>query len=240
MKQFYEKNSIDKDFANMLQEAAVLYQKKKHPENDSGTEFIKKQLKARKVKKQKKVLKSVAVVAIILVTGIATSIWCQVDGVYGGKRFIEKCVSIVSPVDHEEIVTEDGEISNIITIDNEEKLELAYKKYPEVKELGYIPDGYNFESLTIETGKTYTSIEYIYMNDTKPLIVSFDYNSDSPDIMIVGDLYKSKETGKEMYVDEIVDTNEYSIIQITDTYDCVVMGIGDKEEGIKVIDNINK
>ena len=58
--------------------------------------------------------------------------------------------------------------------------------------------------------------------------------------MVVGEEYVSPGTGQTMYVEENRDTNEYSIIEICETYNCIVMGRGSREEGIKIIESIKE
>lgn len=238
MKQFKENRDVNSEFCELLKK--VTNQHEEYNFNyDESKEFVNRQLKKRKKEKYRKYLKSVAMIAIILVTAVSISIWYEVDGVYGGKRFVDKCVNIISPIDYEEEVNEIGEITTTITVSEEQHLDAAAKRFEGLKIAKYIPDGYVFDTLTIRQGAIFTSVEYIYMRGEEPLIIGFEYYKNSPEITVTGETYYSSNTGKTFYVDVFPEENQFSVIEINNQYDCMVMGTGDKDIGIRVIESID-
>ena len=241
----YDKKSIEIDnkLADKISAASIDYSSTLWEESLNSQEeaeiFIKNTLKKKRRSATNKLIKSVAVVMLILVTGVVSSIWFQIDGVYGGKQLISKCIDIVTPLEIEEEINDEGDITKIITINEEDDIVLAKEQLGSFKVAQYVPDGYEFDYLTIRDSLERTRLEYTYDRDGKLLLVIFEYEKGTPDIMVVGELYKSPKTGQEMYIDTIEETGEYSVIEITDTYDCYVMGTGDANEGIKIVESIN-
>lgn len=240
MKQFEYRDDMDKTLSEQLQEASLIYEYKNLADTSIGVDFVHGLIKKQKKKRQMKALKSVAVIAVVLITGLFANIWMQADGVYGGKRFVEKCINIISPLDISEEINEFGERTTIITVTEEKNLSAAKEQFEDLRIPTYVPEGFTFDILTIRKGNTHSSVEYVYKKDTELLVIAFEYNSTDSEIMIVGDLYKSPVTGQEMYVDEIKKSNEFSVIEITDSYDCIVLGTGSKDIGIKIIENIKE
>ena len=242
MKNFGEKKKIDYEFSQMMQDASLLYQEQCLKENEIDKAFISAQIKARKKQKVKRLLTSAAAVVLILVTGITVNVWLQTDGVYGGKQFIKKCVTLISPLDYEEEINEDGNVSTTVSITNEEHLDAAKEYFEPLRIPKYIPDGYVFQQLTIREDSTMTTVEYIYNNGDTPLLIAFMYSEidEEEEIVVTGDVYQSPVSGKKLYVSENPSTQEYSVIEITKTYECVVSGIGELEEGIRIMESIEK
>ena len=239
MKSLDDRRDVDKDFLELMQEASFLYEQENLKCGDVDEVFIRQLLKRKKQANIKKALRSVAVITLVLITGVSVSVWTQVDGVYGGKQFVEKCISLISPINSEEEINEDGDVTNVITITDEADLSLAKRTFEKLKHATYIPEGYVFDSLKIQKGTDFETVEYRYVKGEQSLLIVFQYEEEMSEIMVVGEIYKSPQSGKQFYIDEIEETKEYSIIDVTETYECIVMGIGDKQEGIKVIESID-
>ncbi len=240
MKTFGEKKKIDYEFSQMMQEASLLYQEQCLKEHDIDREFIYEKIRDRKRQRVKRFLTSAAAVVLILVTGITVNVWFQADGAYGGKQFVKRCVTIISPLDYDEKIDEDGQKTTIISIDKEEHLDAAQEYFDGLKAARYIPKGYSFKQLTIQEYASSSFVEYVYDNKNTPLVITFFYSDDSEeeDSVVMGELYLSPTSGKELYISENTATNEYCVIELTENYDCIVSGKGKLEEGVRIIESI--
>lgn len=241
MKTFGEKKKIDYEFSQMMQEASLLYQEQCLKEHDIDREFIYEKIRDRKRQRVNRFLTSAAAVVLILVTGITVNVWFQADGAYGGKQFIKRCVTIISPLDYDEKIDEDGQKTTIISIDEEKHLDDAEEYFDGLKAARYIPKGYSFKQLTIQENPTSSFVEYVYNHDTDvALVIAFFYSDDSEDedTVVMGELYLSPTSGKELYISENTATNEYCVIELTENYDCIVSGKGELKEGIRIIESI--
>ena len=99
---------IDKEFSRQMQEAAYVYSKEKYrmtPEDDA---FIKRLVSDRRKRKRRNVMKVAAVVVLTIGTGVSSVLWMNDDGVYGGRRVVDKCISVISDLDIAEEVDDDG------------------------------------------------------------------------------------------------------------------------------------
>lgn len=236
MKQF-DNRDIDKEFAEIMKEAC-LTNEESHYDDKEAKEFIYSLIKENNKNKGKRFFRSVAVIMMILFTGVTVSIWCQVDGVYGGKHLVEKCVNLISPLSQKEEIDDDGNIVNVFSIDEEQEIKFAQKAFPQLKKINYIPEGYTFDHLIIQEGNDYMTVEYAYHSGSAPLFISFQYDKANSEIMVVGESYVLEDTGRKLYIDEIDETGEYTVIEITEFYDCMVTGVGDKSMGIKIMESI--
>lgn len=239
MKKHSEMKKIDHEFSQMMQKASLTYQEECLKDNEIDRDFISNQIKYKKRQHMKRILTSAAAVVLVLVTGITVNVWCQADGVYGGKRFVDKCVTLISPLNYDEEVNEDGQVTTVVSINKEEHLDAAEEFFDALKIAKYIPKGYSFEQLTIWE-YTEPAVEYIYTDGENPLVIAFYYSdgNEDEDIVITGELYRSVASGKKMYINENTATNEYTVIEITKNYECIVMGNGELEEGIRVMESI--
>lgn len=236
----HDDNNLDKSLSEALTDASMLYLQEEL-ENSREDEIFVRMLKKRKRKKMlSRCTRTITVVVLVLFTGVSISIWSQADGVYGGKRFIRKCVNVISPISIEEEISDTGEITVVTTVTDEEDIKKAKDVFDKLKIAGYIPKGYTFDKLTIRADEIITSVEYIYSKGDYVLVISFEYGAEDADIMVVGEEYVSPDTGQTMYVEENRDTNEYSVIEICETYNCIIMGRGTGEEGIKIIESIKE
>lgn len=239
MKKHSEMKKIDYEFSQMMQKASLTYQKECLKDNEIDRAFISNQIKHKKRQSMKRIFTSVAAVILILVTGITVNVWCQTDGAYGGKRFVDKCVTLISPLNYDEEVNEDGQITTVVSINKEEHLDAAEEYFGVLKIAKYIPEGYTFQQLTIWS-YSQPVVEYIYTDGKNPLVITFYYSdgNEEEDIVITGELYRSVASGKKMYINENTVTNEYTVIEITKNYECIVTGNGELEEGIRVMESI--
>ena len=239
MKKHSEMKKIEHEFSQMMQKASLTYQEECLKDNEIDREFISNQIKYKKRKSMKRIFTSAAAVVLILVTGITVNVWCQADGVYGGKRFVDKCVTLISPLNYDEEVNEDGQVTTVVSIDKEELLDAAEEYFGALKIAKYIPDGYTFEQLTIWSYSE-PVVEYIYTDGKNPLVIAFYYSDGNvdEDIVIIGEQYRSIVSGKNLYVNENTAANEYTVMEIAKNYECIVTGNGELEEGIRVMESI--
>lgn len=233
-----DKKNLDKELSDVLSEAAMLYQEEELGNTDIDELFIHRLVKQKRKRTFSRFTRTVAVVMLVLVTGVSISVWSQVDGVYGGKRFIQKCVTIISPLSIEEIINDSGEVTTITTVTEKKDIPKAKKVFENLKIARYIPEGYSFDKLTIREDAVTSSVEYIFSKGDEVLVIAFEYGTEDADIMVAGEEYVSPNTGKKLYVDENRELNEYSVIEICNEYDCIIAGRGHKEEGIRIIESI--
>lgn len=233
---------INKEFNNKMQEAAYLYSKQKYEKIFADDIFIKKLASYNRRRKRNCIMRTVAVIMVVILTGTSSMIWFNNDGVYGGKRVLDKCISAISPLETEEEVDDDGNVFQVIIIQNESDIEELKKYVDEVRGPEYIPDGYSFEKLTVRRHSDLIDFEYLYSNveEKNIIIVSFKYYKYDPEIMVLGEKYLSMETGQEMYVAELSDSGEFVVTEITDKYSCIISGKGDENIGIRMMESIQK
>ncbi|MDD7718568.1 MAG: hypothetical protein PUJ11_03590 [Eubacteriaceae bacterium] len=239
MKMLNDEKVLDKALSEVFSEASMLYQQENFKDTDVDELFVHSLIKKKRRRSLLRFTRSSAVVALVLVTGVSISVWSQVEGVYGGKHFIQKCVSMISPLSTEELINDAGEVVTITTVTDESDITKAKKVFPNLKIAKHIPEGYCFNKLTISKSSSMSSVEYLYSKGESILAITFQYGTEDADIMVVGEEYISPNTGQKMYVYEDTKENIYSIIEIDENYDCIVTGRAHKEEGIQVIESID-
>lgn len=233
---------INKEFNNKMQEAAYLYAKQKYEKEDVSKSFTNELTGSNKKRYRNRLMRTAAILILVILTGMSSVIWVNDDGVHGGKQVLSKCISIISPLDMETEVDDDGNVAQIIKISEESDIKELKKHIKEVRGVEYIPDNYSFESLTVRKYADSTFLEYMYTNpvDKSIILVFFDYYDYDPDVIVMGELFTSENTGQTMYVAELPETDEFIVTEITDTYDCVISGKGDKDIGIRMIESIHE
>lgn len=231
---------INKEFNKNMQEAAYLYSAKNYKTSSTKDRFIKNLLSRRRQKNIKHTIRIAAIIALVLLTGVTSMIWSNNDGVYGGKRIVNKGFSIISPLNMEEEIDDDGNVSQVITTCNETDIKELQKYVNGIRKPAYVPEGYNFEKLTARKYSDVTNLEYLYGNtDSKDLIVIvMTYYSYDPEITALGKVYTSDKTGQQMYVAELSDTNEFVVTIVEKRYSCSVSGKGNKTTGIRIMESI--
>lgn len=233
---------VNKEFSNKMQEAAYLYAKQKYENEDVSKAFISELTGNNKKRYRNHLMRTAAILTLVVLTGMSSVIWFNDDGAYGGKRVLSKCISIISLLDMETEVDDDGNVAQIIKISKESDIKELKKHIKEVRGVEYIPDNYSFESLTVRKYSDSTFLEYMYTNpvDKSIILVFFDYYDYDTDMMVMGELFTSEKTGQTMYVAELPETDEFIVTEITDTYDCVISGKGDKDIGIRMMESVKK
>ena len=126
---------------------------------------------------------------------------------------------MISPLNYDEEVNEDGQVTTVVSIDKEELLDAAEEYFGALKIAKYIPDGYTFEQLTIWSYSE-PVVEYIYTDGKNPLVIAFYYSDGNvdEDIVIIGEQYRSIVSGKNLYVNENTAANEYTVMEIAKNY----------------------
>lgn len=239
----YEKEidkNTDETFSKALTEASLTYQHHTRSIDDDDRAFVRQLVRDKRKKNAIRFTKTVAVVLVVVSAGMLTSIWSPTDGVYGKGDFVQKIVNVISPFDTKEIVDDENGRVKITTVRNESDITRAKSVFEELEKAEYLPEGYNFDKMTISQSDYGTSIEYIYSRNKDVIIVAFEYATENSSIGVIGDRYVSSKTGKCLYVDEDKEENISSVIEITDAHDCMVMGNTNKDEAIKIIESIAK
>lgn len=235
------KTNLDtnENFNKMMQDASDIYARKKY--DDVVDEiFLKELIERKRMSRKNHILKCASIVMIILLTGVSAGIWFNAEGAYGGKTVLQKYVSVMDPLEIKEEVDEDGNVTVSAVVDNEKDIKKIAGYFENLMIAEYVPPAYKFKNLSLSEVGENTTIEYIYEKGKDSLIISFDYYNHEPEIMVTGKPYSSPKTGQLLYINEIDGTDEYSVIEIKDEYDCVVTGIGNVKEGIKIIESIKQ
>lgn len=235
---------IDKEFSRQMQDAAYVYSKEKYrmtPEDDA---FIKRLVSDRRKSTRRKVMKVVAVVMLTVTAGVSSVLWMNDDGVYGGRHVMDKCISVISAIDIAEEVDDDGLVTQVITVSNENDIAKLKKYVDHVHGPSYIPGDYVFDTLKAYVTSDSTILEYTYIDPEQghdnEILFFVTYYGYDPDFVVRGDLYKSDKTGQEMYVDEVKDTGEFIATEVTDTYSCTAAGKGKRITGIRMVESIRE
>lgn len=235
------KSKVHDEFNIKMQEARQLYIRQNYDVPELDMERLKHVYKDSRRKTSRYTLKIAAMLAVVLLCGMSIGVWINGDGAYGGQNIINKCLTIVAPDDNTSVISEDDTESSERIIEDESEADAALGKLVLAHKPGYLPDGYAFEHLSIVElyDPDETLVEFSYKKGAIPLFVSFHYYEyANQDITVVGRLYTSPVTGQDMYIDEIEDTGEYTVIAVTDKYDCCVTGIGNVEEGVKIMESV--
>lgn len=235
-----EPQSISRNFNQAIQEASELYVREHYKAPELDPALLKKIKKSRKKSVYKRIVQ-IAAIFMVVAVGVSAGIWANADGAYGGKKIINKWVNIISPLDIEQKTAEDGSILETVTITDEKKIEDAGDFAEQLYMPEYIPSGYSFETLKIEKDADYIYQDYQYKKGKEYLTVSANINRTGVDtgLTVTGELYKSPVTGDDLYV-AAYEGDEYSVARIGDKVDCLVGGIGDIKEGIKVMEGFKE
>ena len=155
---------IDKEFSRLMQDAAYVYSKEKYRMTPEDYAFIKKLVTDRRKRKRRNVIKVAAVVVLTIGAGVSSVLWMNDDGVYGGRRVMDKCISVISELDIEEEVDDDGLVTQVITVSNENDIEKLKKYVDHVHGPSYIPGDYVFDKLKVYVTSDSTILEYTYID----------------------------------------------------------------------------
>lgn len=232
------KHDINKEFSKMMQEACNIYWEAEYHDILDNKEFIDDLLRKRKYIRNKRILQSVAVVLMILLTGVYASVWFHADNSYAEKRLSEKHISVISPQNLNEKTDGENSDTEIITVKDEEGMRWSKKDMGEIHIARYIPEGYDMDQLIVTTMSGYKSAEYTYSKKNNILYLCLEYYNETADITVVGNVYISPITNQKMYIKTIDDTDGYTISCYEETYDCYIRGMGDIKEGIKVMESL--
>lgn len=93
----------------------------------------------------------------------------------------------------------------------------------------------------IEKGTALVRYEYTYEDKSEtPLYICFVFNPAQKDILLSGYPYHSPRTGEKMYINEIEETDEFAVTRVTEEYECIVSGFGNKNVGIRIMENLRE
>lgn len=242
MKDIGTNAGIDKEFNQKMQEAAFIYEKSRHENNPPDHDFIKRLMKERRKERRNCIMRIAAIFTMAAIMGVISVAWVNSDGVYGGKYILNKCITFVSPLEGEVEIDDDGNVMRITTARSEEEIKIVKNKINGMVGPTYIPQGYSFKELTVRETSERVDLEYLYQDakDGSDLVVMVMYYDYDADITIMGDAYVSEKTGKTMYVAELLETNQFTVTEIGDEYDCTLFGEGNKETGIQIMESIRE
>lgn len=190
----------------------------------------------------------IAVIIIaILIFGMFLGVWISGGGAYGGQRIVDKCLSVLDSGKESDELVPGPDYEKVI--ENEDEIDAALNELDIAHKPGYIPEDCVFDNATIiydsdafgtaENPSAWAQITYYYNRGNDVYYVGFDYyQNPTGSTNVVGKLYRSPVTGQEMYIDEIEEEGQFSVISIFDTFDCCVMGSGTVEEGIRSMESI--
>lgn len=236
-----EADKTHQEFCRKMQEANEQYVRMNFALPEMGEELRRKIRQNGRRIRYKRMGRFAAMLTMTLFTGICFGIWMNADSTYGGKQFSQKVVSLISPLDIHKEIDEAGNEWQTTTITSLDDLEDAAEFCGELYIPEYIPDGYHFRQLKIDKGTDFVQYEYTYENSEKlPIYIGFNFDSFDKSILVTGELYHSPRTGEEMYVNEIEETNEFTVTRITDEYECMVSGLGSKNIGVRIMENLRK
>lgn len=225
-----------------MQEAALLYAKEKYNSIPVDDAFIKKLASDQRKRRNKRIINIAAAIMLIAATSVSSVIWVNDDGVYGGRRVIDRCVSLMSDLNIEEEIDEDGLVTQVITIDTEKDIPKLKEYIGDVHGPGYVPEGYSFNTLTVRKYSDSMILEYLYknQNDDNEILCFVSYNDGTAETVVRGDPYISEKTGQKMYVDELPETGEFIVTEAANEYTCTAAGTGSSSEGIRMIGSLHR
>lgn len=208
---------------------------------DADTQAISESRETVKVKGTKtKTLKTAGLVAGFVIAVII--------GAFAFNAYIDDVGADKNP--KEEIVTEDGVIiedggwgssdgeDGVWVITDWEHVEAAKETIPELLIPGYIPEGYEFEKLTIETVSEGMMIcEYIFNNGESIVEIESQHYSSTTSSFNIGDVARKVESQKGMvYIQEY--NKKIATIQIDDGILLYIESTVSDNDIIKIIDSL--
>lgn len=240
--QFSSDELLTRKFNKTMQEAGELYARKRDDAPEFDHDFLKTLKQNKRRRRYKRAVQAVAMFMVILTGGLSFGIWMNADGAYGGRRLVHKYVNIIEPFNIEYRQSKDGHTIESAIITDESQIKDA-KEFAEILYVPhYIPEEYQFRSLTIEKDADYIVLDYLYVDENKEkLLITFKYceaGLDS-DVTLLGESYKSSATGETLYATKDT-TNMYCVSMVGEKQECFITGIGDAETGIKIIENFKK
>ncbi|MCQ4636771.1 hypothetical protein NE619_08510 [Anaerovorax odorimutans] len=232
---------LHEELCKKMQEASEQYVRQTYEAPEIDPQLFGRIKQRQKRNTHKKVLRIAALFTVVLLGGISLSVWFNADGAYGGKRLIGKYVHLLSSSSIHEEVDEEGNRSEVMEIDNFENMKEAEDLIETLYVPKYIPEGYSFISLKVTKNADEEMYTYTYKNSTQgSLYIDYNFDNFDKDIMIDGEPYTSPRTGEKLYIKKIEETDEYTVVKVADRFECVINGIGDIEEGIRIMENLEK
>lgn len=236
-----ENDKIHQEFCRKMQETNEQYVRANFTAPEIGQELRQKIRQIERRMRYKRAGRFAAMFTIVLLTGMSFGIWMNADGVYGGKQFSQKVIRLISPLEIYTTVDEDGNRRQTAIVTDWDDLQNAAELCGKLYIPEYIPDGYYFYQLKICKGEDSVQYEYTYEDSEKtPLYIEFNLDSSDKNILIAGQPYRSPRTGEQMYINEIQETNEFSVVKVTDEYECIINGFGSKNVGVRVMENLRE
>ena len=236
-----EDNGVHERFCRELREANEQYvrENKKAPsiDRDWMNAFT---LRVRK-NRRKRLCRVCVMMLVLMIGSLSAGAWLNSESAYGGKRVMLQSINLVSPLD---ISTEyeDGSLVKHITANEHDNVSDMKRFFSDIYEPDYLPAGYSFGrcDMTIYDWITIVQFSYGKSECEDEICITFEYWKNGPSTDTYGEKYKDPKTGKELYVQEVEDTREYSVTDFNEHYQCTVTGIGRSEDGIKVINSMRK
>lgn len=241
MKQTEGSNSIHEELCKRMQEASELYVRKHYQPPELDKELKDRFIQAARKQRYTRIMRIAAMFMVLLMGSVSMGVWMNADGVYGGKRVTQKLVHFFDPLEIQETTDEDGNVTQELKINQFDNIHNALVFFDRIYVPEFIPDEYQFKQFVIEKGSELVRYEYTYEGKREmPLYICFTFNSMQKDIMLSGYPYHSPRTGEKMYINEIKGTNEYTVTRVTDKYECMINGIGSKNIGIRIMENLRE
>lgn len=239
MKQTEENNNIHEELCKRMQEASELYVREHYQPPELDKELKDRLIQAARRQRYKRIMRIVTMLMVFLMGSVSVGVWMNAEGVYGGKRVTQKLVHFFVPLEIQEKTDEDGNVTQELKINQFDNIHNALDFFDKIYVPEFIPVEYQFKQLVIEKGVGLVRYEYMYEDKSEiPLYICFVFNPAQKDILLSGHPYHSPRTGEKMYINEIEETNEFAVTRVTDEYECMVSGFGNKNVGIRIMENL--
>lgn len=241
MKHREKSSSIHEELCKRMQEASELYVREHYQPPELDKELMERLIQAARRQRYKRIVRVATMFMVLLMGSMSMGVWMNADGVYGGKRVTQKVIRFFEPLEIQEKIDEEGNITQELKIDKFENVPDALDFFDKIYVPEFVPAEYQFKQLVIEKRTEFVQYEYTYedKNET-PLYICFIFQLVQMDTMISGDTYRSPRTGEELHINEIEETDEFTVTRATDEYDCIVSGYGSKNVGIRIMENLRK
>lgn len=185
--------------------------------------------------------KIAAIIIILLLGGNIVMMATDSGTSYGEKGLLHRLTNTITGVvtDNDNPADEDEVVNQYIAVTDEE-IQAIKKKFPELYEPTYLPNGFELNELRIEF---YTSGDcrgkYIYESDSEILTISLSYNADSDGKFLSMNVdenieFAEKLTDRNIYVYKDINQKTYVADVFFENCMIDINRLNDKQEIIKI------
>ncbi len=214
----------------------------REPSEPLDLSFMNEPVKVASVKRRRRLAYIAAAVMLVFVSSFATAIFISNDYASAVQDKIQRKVfemkhGIVVATDEE--FAEEGE--TVWEITDFETAKKAKELVPELPIPGYVPEGYEFEKLTIHLlSNAEYSADYLYSDNNKVLCINSNstHNKDLSGLNISEKSSNSYDQSIAFWSDPITDSNGATIISGNCFLQISSTPILSKNQIIRIIDNL--